>query len=255
MATEWLNPLASVMFVAEARLQARLADLSAAAAAARREVRLAQSAACRTRRAERDGPFDARARYVAVAMSQLAAGDTALAACFLAQRGRTRSAEPAPDAEALQALVRHCQEGLPAATLAEMRGDVAPARPAWMQAAHDFVAQARTAVWVYEQNTRKGFAPPSNLVRERLDPEQAAFRARRSAAAASAGPVGGDAGRVERPEAARQRVCRWRARWRASLARVRARDRLSTEEITTKVPKTVPKTASKTGPLLVNRQE
>jgi len=102
--------------------------------------------------------------------------------------------------------VRHWQEGLPAATLAEMRGDVAPARPAGMQASFDFVAQARTAVWVHEQSTRRGFAPPSNLVRERLDREQAAFRARRSAAAASAGPVGGDAGRVERPEDARKSV-------------------------------------------------
>ena len=149
--------------------------------------------------------------------------------------------------------MRHWQEGLPAATLAEMRGDVAPARPAWMQAAFDFVAQARTAVWVHEQSTRRGFAPPSNLVRERLDREQAAFRARRSAAAASAGPVGGDAGSAEKM---REKAClSWRARLWASLARLRARGRLSTEEITTKVPKTVPKTAPKTGPLLVNRQE
>ena len=245
----------AVMSAAEDSLRARLAELTAAAAAVRREVRLAQSAACRARRAERDGSFNARARYIAVAVSQLTAGDTALAACFLAQRGGKRSTEPAPNAEALQALVRRWQEGLPAATLEEMSGRVAPERPAWMRAAHDFVAQARTAMWVYEQNTRKGFAPPSNLVRERLARERTGLRSGRSAAAASSGHVGDAHGRVERPEAGRQRVCRWRARWRASLARVRARDRLTTEEITTKVPKTVPKMSSKTGPLLVDRQE
>jgi len=119
-------------------------------------------------------------------------------------------------------------------------GAASEARVAWRTASARFVAQARTASMVFEQNTRKSFAPPSRMVRNRLQ------NARGEAAGvfpATAAEQQGLAAMppVVRPEAARQRARRWRVRWRAPQSRVRARECLSQQEITTKAPRRVQK--------------
>ena len=229
------------MSFAERELLQHVAALDTAAADVRRQLRAAASALCRARRCERRGPYNARARYIAVAVTELSGGDASMAACFLATRCAPHPSARELGADGLEALVRSWHGTFDQDALAEMHTETPSSRAPWHRAARDFVAQARAATWVFEQNTRKGFAPPSRMVQERLRAEarSVAEPAGQRPAPAHARPASAEP--PTQGSAGRMRVCRWRIRWRASLSRVRAREHVDEAEITSKASFAGPK--------------
>ena len=108
---------------------------------------------------------------------------------------------------------------------------------------------------VSEQSVRNAFAPPSRMVRDRLQTAAPsgtyalahAAAHHRLLASAAAPEVQGSAGR--------QQVRHWRSRRRAALAHVRAREQVSAAEVATKARRAGPKNNPETGPFVEDTRQ
>ena len=203
----------------------RLAHLRAAAAENWRLLRAAAAVRSRDRSRQDVERWAVRCRHISVAIRHLADDDGHHAAVWLATRCGKGAPVTAGLLEQLAARVCTCCAELGGDTLDSLVRRVDAPVGSWNACARRFLAEARVAVWVCQQNVDKGLAPSSNMAAE--------LHASRTAASGAAGPPMGAAaansvGQLpgpEKPNTRSKAVQRWRQRWRGRLARVRTRRR------------------------------
>ena len=206
-------------------LHAQLRSVSAALAAARREVRAAKAQEKRrATRSEGAWRLPPRLRHAALIIYVNTGYCAEPAVKYLDNCGKMRHWPPKCDAE-LAAMVEDVFLQADEVEIAALADPADPTDVAAFRAAVPYVEQWMMVSWALDQNVHKGLAPSTSTVLDRLE-----ARRRRLPPATRPGPSGS-------ATEVRGRVwgLRWRRRWGGRHAKIRTREDQSLDDMRAKV--------------------